>query len=91
MPDLQGKGPGLSEAVGIRVDAVDWQGRSVAVLGKGNKERTVYFSVRAKLMLQEYLAQHKGGDALFASSRAPYEPMRPRAIERALQRIGESR
>lgn len=86
---LVSSGCRLSEAVGIRVDNVDWQGRSVAVLGKGNKERTVYFSVRAKLMLQEYLAQRKGGDALFASSRAPYEPMRPRAIERALQKIGE--
>lgn len=79
----------LSEAVGIRVDAVDWQGRSVVVLGKGGKERTVYFSVRAKLMLQEYLAQRRGGDALFASSRAPYEAMKPRAIEKAIQKIGE--
>lgn len=79
----------LGELVGIRVGAIDWQGRSVVVLGKGGKERTVYFSVRAKLMLQEYLAQRKGGDALFASSRAPYEPMRPRAVQKALQQIGE--
>ena len=86
---LVSSGCRLGEIVGLRTDAVDWQGRSVVVLGKGGKERTVYFSVRAKLMLQEYLAQRKGGDALFASSRAPYEPMRPRAIERALQQIGE--
>lgn len=79
----------LGELVGVRVDAVDWQGRSVVVLGKGGKERTVYFSVRAKLMLQEYLAQRRGGEALFASSRAPYEPMQPRAVEKALQKIGE--
>lgn len=79
----------LSEAVGVRVDAVDWQGRSVVVLGKGGKERTVYFSVRAKLMLQEYLARRKGGEALFASSRAPYEAMKPRAVEKALQKVGE--
>lgn len=79
----------LGELVGIRVGAVDWQGRSVVVLGKGDKERTVYFSVRAKLMLQEYLARRRGGEALFASSRAPYEPMKPRAIEKALQKVGE--
>lgn len=79
----------LGELVGIRVDAVDWQGRSVVVRGKGNKERTVYFSVRAKLMLQEHLAQRRGGEALFASSRAPYGAMKPRAIEKALQKIGE--
>lgn len=86
---LVSSGCRLGEIVGLRTDAVDWQGRSVVVLGKGGKERTVYFSVRAKLMLQEYLARRKGGDALFASSRAPYEAMTPRAVERALQKIGE--
>ena len=86
---LVSSGCRLGEVVGILVNAVDWQGRSVVVRGKGNKERTVYFSVRAKLMLQEYLAQRKGGEALFASSRAPYEAMKPRAVEKALQKIGE--
>ena len=86
---LVSSGCRLSEVVGIQVDAVDWQGRSVVVLGKGGKERTVYFSVRAKLMLQEYLARRRGGEALFASSRVPYEPMKPRAVEKALQKIGE--
>lgn len=86
---LVSSGCRLGEIVGLRTDAVDWQGRSVVVLGKGNKERTVYFSVRAKLMLQEYLAQRKGGDALFAASRAPYGAMQARAIERTLQAIGE--
>lgn len=86
---LVSSGCRLGELVGIRVDAVDWQGRSVVVLGKGGKERTVYFSVRAKLMLQEYLSRRKGGEALFASSRAPYGPMKPRAVEKALQKIGE--
>lgn len=79
----------LSEAVGIRTDQVDWKRRSVKVLGKGHKERVVYFSVRACLMLQEYISRRKGGYTLFASSRAPYAPMSPRAVEKALQRIGE--
>lgn len=79
----------LSEVVGLQADNIDWQHRSVVVLGKGGKERTVYFSVRAKLMLQEYLARRKGGSALFASSRAPYGPMKARAVEKVLQTIGE--
>lgn len=79
----------LGEVVGIRLDQIDWQGRSVIVLGKGKKERTVYFSVRAKLMLQAYIDARKGGTALFASHRTPYEPMKPRAIQKALQKIGE--
>lgn len=79
----------LSEVAGIQVDQIDWQARRVTVTGKGSKQREVYFSVRAKLMLQEYLAGRKGGTALFVSSRVPYGPMSPRAIEKALQRIGE--
>ena len=79
----------LGEVQQIRLDQISWQDRSVTVLGKGNKERLVYFSVRAKVMIQAYLAVRKGGNALFASSRTPYEPMQPRAIQKALQKIGE--
>lgn len=86
---LVSSGCRLGEVVGIQADAVNWQERSVVVLGKGSKERTVYFSVRAKLMLQEYLGQRKGGEALFTNSRAPYGPMTPRAAEKVLQKIGE--
>lgn len=86
---LVSSGCRLGEAAGIQVDRIDWQSRSVVVLGKGNKERTVYFSVRAKLMLQAYLDSRRGGTAMFASSRKPYAPMTPRAIEKAIQKIGE--
>lgn len=86
---LVSSGCRLNEVTGIRTDQIDWQSRSVVVLGKGHKERTVYFSVRAKLMLREYLSCRKGGEALFASTRKPYAAMSPRAVEKALQRIGE--
>ena len=79
----------LSEVIGIQVDQVNWHERSVVVLGKGNKERTVYFSVRAKVMLQAYLEQRRGGEALFASSRAPYGPMQDRAVQKILKTLGE--
>lgn len=46
---LVSSGCRLNEVTGIRIDQIDWQSRSVVVLGKGHKERTVYFSVRAKL------------------------------------------
>lgn len=79
----------LSEVIGIQVEQVNWHERSVVVLGKGNKERTVYFSVRAKVMLQAYLEQRRGGEALFASSRAPYGPMQDRAVQKILKALGE--
>ena len=85
---LVSSGCRLSEVAGIRADQIDWRERSVEVLGKGGKRRVVYFSVRASLMLRAYIEQRKGGEALFASSKAPYEPMSPRAIERAVETVG---
>ena len=79
----------LGEVIGIKLEDIDWRARSATVVGKGNKARTVYFSIRAKLMLEEYLRQRKGGTALFASHRTPYGPLGPRAIQKTLQQIGE--
>ena len=79
----------LGEVVGLRVDEIDWQQRRVIVLGKGHKRREVYFSVRAKLMLEKYIAGRKGGDALFSSDRFPYAPMGPRSIQKTLAKIGK--
>ena len=79
----------VSEVAGLRVDDIDWRDRKCKVIGKGNKERTVYFSVRAKLMLQLYIAERRGGEALFASSRAPYEPLTDRGIEKMISKLGK--
>lgn len=79
----------LSEAVGLSANAVDLRARSAGVLGKGNKHRTVYLSVRAACLLGLYLDGRKGGTALFASSRAPYGPLGARAMEKLVQRAGE--
>ena len=79
----------VSEVAGLRVDDIDWRDRKCKVICKGNKERTVYFSVRAKLMLQLYIAERRGGEALFASSRAPYEPLTDRGIEKMISKLGK--
>ena len=86
---LVSSGCRVSEVAGLRVDDIDWRDRKCKVIGKGNKERTVYFSVRAKLMLQLYIAERRGGKALFASSRAPYEPLTDRGIEKMISKLGK--
>ena len=86
---LVSSGCRVSEVAGLRVDDIDWRDRKCKVIGKGNKERTVYFSVRAKLMLQLYIAERRGGEALFASSRAPYEPLSDRGIEKIISKLGK--
>ena len=71
------------------MDDLNFADRSVLVTGKGDKDRVVYFSVRARLMLQEYIKERKGGEGLFVSSKSPYEPLKPRAIQRIIHNISE--
>lgn len=79
----------LSEVAQLRAADLNLADRSVQVTGKGDKERVVYFSVRARLMVQEYIVQRKGGDGLFVSNKSPYEPLKPRAIQRIVRSLSE--
>ena len=79
----------LSEVAQLRAADLDLVGRTVKVTGKGDKDRVVYFSVRARLMVQEYMVSRKGGTGLFVSSKSPYEPLKPRAIQRIIRAISE--
>ena len=86
---LVSSGCRLSEVAQLNVSDLDLIGRTVRVTGKGDKDRVVYFSVRARLMVQEYIVQRKGGDGLFVSSKSPYDPLKPRAIQRIVHSLSE--
>ena len=86
---LVSSGCRVSEVSGIELSQLNNQDCSIVVLGKGNKTRTVYFSIRARLMIEAYVKQRKGGSALFCGSRMPYAPLKARAIQKTLQKIGE--
>ena len=69
---------------------VNWQESSLRVLGKGNKERDVFLSVRAKYHLQRYL-DTRGDDceALFVTVRKPYRRLCKRVYQKDIKRIAE--
>lgn len=52
---LYGSGLRVSELAGLNLDSVDLHGRSVRVIGKGDKERIVPLSKHAVSSLQNYL------------------------------------
>lgn len=81
----------VSEALNIRVSKIDWTDRSILVHGKGDKDRYVYFSVKCKLLLKQYLAERKGciSDYLFISDRAPYQRLTKSGMEKAIKRIAQ--
>lgn len=91
----------VSELSNIMLADVNFEELSVKVLGKGNKERMVYFSPKTKIRLREYLKNRKDIDIfapaqnlanipLFASSKKPYIKMSKRAIEYMVRSVGEA-
>jgi integrase/recombinase XerD len=54
---LYGAGLRVSEAIGLQAHGVDFEARTVRVLGKGGKERVVPIGRRAADALQRYLAR----------------------------------
>lgn len=62
----------VGEVHRLNRNAIDWDNRSCIVLGKGSKEREVYFSIKAAIWLKKYLKGRKDNDvALFVTERAP--------------------
>ena len=56
----------VSEVARLNIDDVDFENMECTVLGKGNKERTVYLSEVASMNLENYISSRKDGkEALF--------------------------
>ena len=70
---------------------IDFHERQCVVLGKGCKERLVYFNARAKIHLQNYL-NHRIDDnsALFVSLASPYKRLTISGIEVRLRTLGKN-
>jgi integrase/recombinase XerD len=63
----------IGEVHRLNRNAIDWENRSCIVLGKGNKEREVYFSIKTAIWLKKYLNSRNDNDtALFVTERAPH-------------------
>lgn len=63
----------IGEVYRLNRNSINWEQRSCVVLGKGNKEREVFFSIKAAIWLKKYLAGRKDSDAaLFVTQRAPH-------------------
>jgi integrase/recombinase XerD len=51
-----------SEAIGLKLDNVDWNERLAVIWGKGSKERFISFSPPTALALQRYIRRERAGD-----------------------------
>ncbi len=87
---LASSGMRAGELVKLNRADVDFEERECVVLGKGSKERYVYFDARAKIHLQNYLAARQDDNpALFVSLRAPYRRLQIGGLEIRLRQLGK--
>lgn len=87
---LASTGMRIGELVQLNRSDINYNERQCVVLGKGNKQREVYFNARAKLHLKSYVNSRKDSEeALFVSSRNG-KRLSINAIERMVRVLGRN-
>lgn len=88
---LYSTGIRASELIALNRNDVDFAGKTVIVLGKGNKEREVYLTATAVLHLKEYLnSRIDNNEALFVTTRKPYNRLTVAGLEHIIKNLGKS-
>ncbi|MBW8383944.1 MAG: tyrosine-type recombinase/integrase [Youngiibacter sp.] len=80
----------LSEITQLDIDKIDWSNNCVSIIGKGNKERMIYFTDKTKIYLKRYIMDRGILDhqALFVGERLPHARLGSRAIEKIIGQLG---
>lgn len=87
---LSSTGVRIGELVKINISDIDFDKRECIVLGKGNKERVVYFDARSKIHIMDYLKTRKdNNEALFVSLNKPNDRLKISGIEIRLRNLGK--
>lgn len=87
---LSSTGMRVGELVLLNKEDIDFSERECIVIGKGDKERVVYFDARTKIHLQNYLnARTDNEKALFVTLRAPYKRLQIGGVEVRIREIGK--
>lgn len=87
---LYATGCRLSEVHALNKSDINYRTASCRVIGKGNKEREVYFSPKAMYHLRKYLMNRiDEGDALMVTERKPYRRLSKRGIQREIGMIAK--
>jgi len=79
----------VGELVKLNIADVDFENKECVVIGKGNKQRKVYFDAKTKIHLLQYLSSRKDDNiSLFVSLLKPYNSLQISGVEIMLRKIG---
>lgn len=79
----------VGEVENITLSDIDFNEKTIRVIGKGNKQRIVFFDERCKFALNLYIAKERKGDSpyLFTTLKAPYVNLKSRGIQTVIDAI----
>ena len=87
---LASSGMRVGELVTLNREDINFNERECVVIGKGNKERLIYFDARTKIHLQNYLDHRTDvNPALFVTLKAPYHRLMIGGVEARLRELGK--
>lgn len=86
---LSSTGMRVGELTTLDKSSIDFENKECIVLGKGGKQRKVYFDSKTKIHLQTYLASRTdNNDALFVSLFQPFKRLQISGVEIMLRKLG---
>lgn len=78
----------VGEIINIKLDEIDWSRMSLLVIGKGNKQRRIFFNERTKVALTKYIESRDiHTDYLFVSTRFPFGKLSTRGVQVIINKI----
>ena len=86
---LSSTGMRVGELVKLNINNIDFGNKEGIVLGKGGKQRKVYFDSKTKIHLQHYLQSRiDNNNALFVSMFKPFNRLQISGVEIMLRKLG---
>ena len=86
---LSSTGMRIGELVKLNINNIDFENKECIVLGKGGKQRKVYFDSKTKLHLNNYLSSRiDDNPALFVSMFKPFKRLQISGVEIMLRKLG---
>lgn len=86
---LASTGMRIGELVRLNMNDINFHERTCVVIGKGDREREVYFDARTKIHLLNYIdSRTDKNSALFVSLNNPYKRLQISGIELRLRELG---
>jgi integrase/recombinase XerC len=86
---LYATGVRVSELVNMKYSDIDYNNKRIRILGKGNKERIVYYGDYARDALKEYTATHKKNEEGFVFTNSKGGKLTDRGVRYIIDKIME--